>query len=133
MSKYIYMAGLLDGEGTIGIARTRATAQYRYPYISVTSTTPEIIRWLEDNFAGRSCAQSVRNENWKPSWSWRVTKWDDIQTILTNVLPYMLEPEKIRRGNLLLNEYRTITPRNGKYTDEQRERKLDFEARFLSP
>lgn len=133
MSKYIYMAGLLDGEGTIGIARNRGPAAYRSPYISVSSTTPEIIEWLVENFGGRACKQRVRNDRWKESWSWRVTSWSDIENILTNVLPHMLEPEKIRRGNLLLTEYKSVTVRNGKYTDEQRERKLDFEARFLSP
>lgn len=132
MSKYIYMAGLLDGEGTIGIAKRRASALYRAPYISITSTTPEIIEWLKTNFHGSVSTQAIRNNDWKQSWSWRVTNWQHIETILTNVLPHMLEPDKIRRGNLLLNEYKSVTVRNGKYNDEQKERKLNFENNFLS-
>lgn len=132
MSKYIYMAGLLDGEGTIGIARARASAQYRFPYISVTSTTYEIVEWLQENFGGSIRKHTERNERWKQAWSWKVARWDDIEDILTGCLPYMLEPEKVRRGNLLLSEYKAITVRNGKYTNEQRERKLAFETSFLS-
>jgi hypothetical protein len=132
MSKYIYMAGLLDGEGTIGISTTRATDKYRSPYVSVTSTTPEIIAWLHENFGGHVRNQKVYKDHWKPSQVWQLKNIPQIMELLKNVVPHMLEPEKIRRANLLLTEYPAVTVRNGKYTDEQRERKLAFETSFLS-
>lgn len=132
MTKLIYMAGLMDGEGTIGIARADTKGRFRAPYISVTTTTPEIAEWLQSNFGGHVCKQKVYRDHHKPSWSWRLKNLDQLFNLLEGILPYMLEPDKIRRANLLLNEYKTVTVRNGKYTPEQMEKKLAFEANFLS-
>ena len=45
----------------------------------------------------------------------------------------MLEPSKVYRANLIVNEYNKLTPRNGKYTDEMKANKRDFEYRFFHP
>lgn len=49
------------------------------------------------------------------------------------ILPYMKEPEKIKRAQLIVNEYKQLTPRNGKYSKEQLSKKLNFEERFFHP
>lgn len=125
------MAGLLDGEGSIGISY-HYNRLYRSPSISVTSTTEEIVKWCQVNYGGFISKKKTYQEHHKPSWVWSLTKWSDIEHLLTNVLPHMIEPEKIRRGNMLLEEYKAVTVRNGKYSDSQREAKLDFEKRFLA-
>ena len=56
---------------------------------------------------------------------------DDSLRFLDLVFPYMREPEKIRRARLLLYEYKSVTPRNGKYTPTILERKKEFETRFF--
>lgn len=131
MTKYIYMAGLLDGEGTIGISRSDTKGRFRAPYISVTSTTPEIITWLHENFGGTVSKHKIYQDHHKQSWSWRLRNVPQVMTLLENVLPYMLEPEKIRRGRMLLDEYKVVTPRNGKYSSDMLTKKLEFESRFL--
>lgn len=125
------MAGLLDGEGTIGI--TANGGENRTPYVSVTSTTREIIDWLHTEFDGHISIQKVYQAHYKQSWSWKLRNKSQLFELLINVIPYMKEPEKIRRGNMLLNEYNLVTVRNGKYTVEQKLAKLDFEDRFLHP
>lgn len=131
-TNHIYMAGLLDGEGTIGIARSDSKGRFRAPYISVSSTTPEIVEWLKKNYEGYVSVQKVYQAHHKPSWTWKLRNVPQVFALLENVLPYMLEPEKIRRGRMLLDEYKTVTPRNGKYTSEMLERKRAFETRFLN-
>lgn len=131
MNKYIYMAGLLDGEGTVGITYLRGGATWRSPYISVTSTTPEIIAWLYDNFGGSVQNQKVYQDHHKPSQTWKLRNVPQIIELLINVMPYMLEPEKIRRGTMLVNHWHEVTPRNGKYSQEGFILKRDFENEFL--
>lgn len=127
----IYMAGLMDGEGTIGITYY-TNKLFRSPYISITTTTPEIADWLKETYGGLICQQKVYKDHHKPSWSWRLTNKEKIFSLLSAILPYMKEPDKVRRGNLLLDEYDSVTLRNGKYSEEQRARKLDYESRFLA-
>lgn len=130
MNKYIYLAGLLDGEGTVGI--TYNSSKYRTPYISVTSTTYEIVDWLSANFGGHIVKQKIYQSHHKQSWCWKLVNRQQVDDLLTKTLPYMLEPDKIRRGRLILDEYALVTIKNGKYTPDQLVKKLDFEARFLS-
>lgn len=125
------MAGLLDGEGTIGISRGNKS-KYRSPYISVTSTTKEIVDWLHDTFGGIVSAHKVYQEHHKQSWIWQLRNKDQVFRVMEMVKPYMLEPNKKARITLVLNEYNSVTPRNGKYTDDMTTRKVAFEERFLA-
>jgi hypothetical protein len=47
------------------------------------------------------------------------------------IFPYMREPEKIRRARMLIEEYKSVTPRNGRYTPMSLKRKREFERRFF--
>lgn len=125
------MAGLIDGEGSIGLSY-HTNKLYRSPSVSVASTTPEIVQWCKDNYGGSISTKRVYQSHHKPSWAWRIGRWDQIESLLLTILPYMLEPEKIRRANLILSEYKLVTVRNGKYTESQRKAKLEFENRFLN-
>jgi len=133
MNKYIYMAGLMDGEGTIGIARNNATVLFKSPYISVSSTTMAIHMWLQNNFGGHTSVQKTYKENHKQAWSWKLKNLPQIYDLLEGILPYMLEPDKRRRAELILWEYPQVTKRNGKYTPEERRVKEYFEERFFDP
>jgi hypothetical protein len=131
MSKFIYMAGLMDGEGTVGIARDTSW-RFRSPYVSLTSTTYELVEWCKENFGGCISNQKVRQDNWKQSWSWRVRNKKDLTDLIRGIEPYMLEPAKKARIKMLLEEYPLVTPRNGKYTDEMRLAKEAFELKFMA-
>lgn len=124
----VYMAGLIDGEGTISIGRDSGV--YRSPYLSVSSTTKEIMEWLVSTYGGGYVIQKVYQKHHKPSWSWKLRNKADVFKALEEVLPYMKEPEKVRRGRLILDEYEKVTVRNGKYTPEQLDAKMAFEAKF---
>lgn len=131
MSKFIYMAGLIDGEGTIGVSRDHATRN-RVPYLSVSSTTKEIIDWLVENFGGTASVQKVYQDHHKQSWSWKLRNKAQLFELIAQIEPHMLEPAKKARIKMLLTEYQTVTPRNGKYTPEMTAAKIDFEERLLA-
>lgn len=126
---WAYAAGLLDGEGTVGLSRRHKT-QHRYPLVSIPSCTPRILSWLWTRFGG--CISSKRTYKAKHSASgvWALSG-DAALEFFDKVLPYMQEPEKIRRAYLLITEYKSVTPRNGRYTKQALGRKRSFERRFF--
>jgi hypothetical protein len=98
--------------------------------VTVPSCTPELVSFLQATFGGSVSNKKPDKKNHTPSQAWRVTG-DKALELLSKILPYLKEPEKIRRGKLLVDEYKKLTPRNGKYTDERRAKKLGFEHRFF--
>src|SRR6478735_5762314 len=133
MSNLHYMAGLIDGEGTIGLERQNATRVFRTPYISLSSTTMGIHMWLQENYGGSLSTHKTYKANHKPSWVWRLKNLPAIYELLEGIEPILLEPEKQRRARMILWEYPHVTVRNGKYTEQQRQEKFLFEKNFFDP
>ena len=127
---YAYVAGLIDGEGTIALGYKHKTSLYRFPNVSVPSCSPELLTALKQQFGGYISDKRRSKAHHTPSQVWRIDG-DRALLLLKNVLPYLREPEKRRRAELLIDNYKRLTPRNGKYTDEQRLEKLEFEHLFF--
>jgi hypothetical protein len=127
---YAYAAGLIDGEGTITLTRQGANCRWRRPSVSIPSTTTELLEFMHTTFKGCVSDKRPTKTAETPSKTWTLT-YDAAIEFLHLIVPYLKEPEKVRRANLILNEYKKLTPRNGKYTAEQREKKLEFEKKFF--
>jgi intein/homing endonuclease len=124
----VYTAGLIDGEGTITLSKG---GKFRYPVVSVTSTSRELIDFLHSTFQGVVVNQKTYKDHHKPAWVWKVS-YDQAIEFIIDVRPFMKEPSKCKRCDLILSSYKKLTNRNGKYTPEQIQAKLDFETAFLS-
>ena len=98
----------------------------------MSSTSIELINIFVENYGGVVCKHKVYKEHHKKSYSWRVTNNRAI-ALIENIISYMLEPSKVYRGQLILNEYKNVTSSNGKYTEKQHIAKIDFENRFFHP
>lgn len=131
MEDFAYAAGVIDGEGTITLAYRHSTETYRRPVVSVSSTTRELLDFLQQTFKGTIVSHKTYQSHHKPNWSWRLVDIKAIQFV-SNVLPYLKVPEKIYRARMLYR-YRDVTVRNGKYTSEQHAAKLQFEHDFFHP
>ena len=127
---YAYTAGLIDGEGTISLSYKYKRSPYRWPTITVPSCTVELTGFMKSQFGGCICNKRTDKDGHTPSKTWRLSD-NKALGFLQEVLPYLREPEKIRRAKMLVEEYKGVTPRNGRYTSEQRAKKLEFEHRFL--
>lgn len=125
-----YIAGIIDGEGSICLSKDNASNQFRYPNIQVSSTTYEILQYLKDKIGGSISKRTETNEKYKQSWKWQIKTNLTIE-LLEQIVEYLLVPEKIYRAKLIINEYKQVTPRNGKYSEEKIKAKLDFEKRFF--
>ena len=130
-SIHAYTAGLIDGEGSVLLSRSGKTQTYRYPCVSVTSTTLALCEFLKANYGGYICTKKTYAKHHKPAWHW-TTMSNSALEMLELVRPYMLEPSKVHRIDLLLTKYKALTVANGHYTSEQHSAKLAFEEEFLA-
>lgn len=126
----VYTAGLIDGEGTITLTRTGKN-QNRAPCVTVSSTTYELVLFLKEAYGGHIVKLATSaNKKHKQAYHWQ-TSYRAAMNVITLVLPFMKEPEKCRRGQLILDQYNIVTPRSGRYTDNLLEMKRAFEVEFF--
>lgn len=105
-----YAAGLFDGEGSVK-AHSQVVSGKRYYHarVSVTNTERALLRFLLTEFGGHITKASKRTKkHHKQVWRWEATCRIAV-AFLTRVLPYMREPEKIRRAGLVLR-LQTVRP-----------------------
>ena len=127
-----YVAGLIDGEGTITLSHNNKGDAYRTPVVSMTSTTRELVDLLHDEYGGSVRYHRTYRPQHSDSFIWSV-RHDRALRMLARITPYLRVPEKVDRAHLVLTRYKDVTPRNGKYSSAQRESKLEFERLFFHP
>ena len=62
-----YVAGLMDGEGSIGFTRSRSAM---VPRVSITNTDIELLEDLKNAFGGHIQKLTRGKENWKTAYAW---------------------------------------------------------------
>lgn len=127
-----YIAGIIDGEGSIMLQRFRCN-QYPSPCVSIASTTLELLLWLQETI-GYGQIKSIKNyniEKHKNSYVF-ILKYNNAIRLLEDVYPYLIIDTKRKRAELILNKYKDLTPRNGKYTKDMLEMKAAFYDEFIS-
>lgn len=80
-----YAAGFVDGEGCINFAKTRLSI---YPRVLVTNTNLQILQDFQKKWGGDINALSLRKENWKQGYSWRIS-WAKAVDFLSDIEPYL--------------------------------------------
>lgn len=127
-----WVAGLFDGDGCVTLSTTGDARPFRKPLIVVDSTDIEILRELIDLYGGSLIAKRRTSERHRQAWSWRIFGANKIRQFLLDILPFMRCSVKTQRARMLVHEFPTLTPRNGYYSAQMRELKLDFERRFFA-
>lgn len=99
-----YLAGLLDGEGTVSILRTKGGkgVETIIASIEVSNTDIRMIQWMKDLFGGNvvlSNRKRTRDGKWKPLY--RIAyRGRSVDRILNLALPYL--KLKVRQAQLAL-------------------------------
>lgn len=92
-----YMAGIIDGEGYIGIiARTRGYLLS----LHINNTSENIINWIAGHFGGRSNSYQPSSPNNKRMYSWQATG-QRAKDVIWQVQPYLVI--KSEHANIALN------------------------------
>ncbi len=90
-----YLAGLIDGEGSIEIRKIKNEHSnggvYYRPRIRVAVVDKYIIQWLKDSFGGYIYVQrnSEKHNNWKDAYCWVVANQKLVGGILEKIYPYL--------------------------------------------
>lgn len=130
-----YLAGFFDGEGSFTICRRpekRSPVGYSYqPYVEVTSTNEEIIRWLY-GFIGKGFVMwRPRKANANNAFSLHITGLETIIEFISLLYPYLrlkkAVASKVRqfcksrqKTSILSREKRGFTKKELKIFDEIR-------------
>ena len=120
----------MDGEGSVLLTKHNKSSRFRYPAVSMSSTTEEFIDFMVDNHGGYKCNHKIYKSHHKPSWTWELI-YDKAINFLTYISPFLLDPIKKARADHILTNYKKVTVRNGKYTENQLKEKLKFEEDFF--
>lgn len=127
-----YIAGIIDGEGSIMLIKFHKN-QFPSPCLSVSSTSYQLLNWIRKT-TGLGSIHSKKN--YKPdihqnSYSYTV-KYNDALSLIEEIEPYLVIPEKKKRAQMIVKDYKKLTLRNGRYNKEQIKEKQLFYEKFLN-
>jgi len=121
-----YIAGLIDGEGTIALSR-KHRQDNRQLAISIANTETALLEFVRNaTGVGKITRKRIAHPEHTPSMTYVVTNRQAL-ALLSQIAPY-LRSYKARRADLVLEHYLRLTPRNGRYSTQQhieRERFID--------
>ena len=124
-----YIAGIIDGEGTISLSR-RHRNDNRQLVISIANTEPDLLDYIHQTIgAGRITKKRTVSSCHSPSSTYVLDNRQAL-ALLAQVAPY-LRTYKAKRAALILSDYIRLTPRNGKYSKAQQLEREVFVEKFL--
>ena len=124
-----YIAGLVDGEGTVTLTRLHAHENRRI-VVSIANTEIAILRFVHDEIgAGKITRKRTISVKHTPSFCYALTSRQALE-LLAQIVDH-LRSYKRRRAEFALAHYLSVTPRNGKYDQAMREARESFESQFL--
>lgn len=82
-----YLAGLIDGEGSINrSSNSRSGKNWR---IQIAMTDEAVIRWLGDVLGGSVTERKRQRPHHKRNWRWLLMRQSEVLELLRAVLPYL--------------------------------------------
>ena len=107
--KLIYLASMIDGEGTFYIS---PNPNYR-SRIVIVNTDERIIRWLLNNFGGLVYSRTdKKHPHWKLKYEWIVSKCDMAQ-LCKALLPHLVSKKEQAETMIKLRNSYTRSKGNG--------------------
>ena len=126
-----YLAGIVDGEGTISITRYKNTLT---PYISIANTNIKLIEEISKFLGSLDIVFHVSKKQPKKS-NHQVSYGLSVRYNHAIRLAELLHGKlviKSEQARMLIEDYKKCTPRNGKYNTKQLEIKSKFFTRLQS-
>ncbi|ACL72584.1 LAGLIDADG family homing endonuclease [Thioalkalivibrio sulfidiphilus] len=124
-----YIAGLIDGEGTVTLTRKHRN-ENRQLAVTISSTERNLLDFVKETLGvGKITRKRVAQTHHSPSYTYAVYNRQALR-LLEQVRPY-LRGYKAARTDLILRHYLALTPRNGKYTKKLQQARQHFEKTVL--
>ncbi len=126
-----YIAGIIDGEGTITLTRMHEK-EHRRPTITIASTDKELLVYVQSLIGGVIInKKNYRPEVHKSSYTLSIKNKFEVLSTLKQIHPFIRIDRKRIRALWILSLYELVTPRNGKYKPEMLKAKIEFEDFFF--
>jgi hypothetical protein len=95
-TKYAYLAGLIDGEGHIGIVMDSTKHQHNpdrsigyAALLTIANTDLAIMKWLKQEFGGNYYLHKSYNQQHRKMYTWRMRGLKQLELLLLAFLPYL--------------------------------------------
>lgn len=103
-----YIAGIFDGEGTVGIYSYKGRVPS--PVLAIAGHYKPLLEALQDHYGFGSVfaygTRSKRKQDWV-NYRWQLRSWDEIVKVLEDLLPYLMEKKE---QALLMLKARPLAP-----------------------
>ncbi|MDE1921318.1 MAG: LAGLIDADG family homing endonuclease [Candidatus Omnitrophica bacterium] len=109
-----YIAGIVDGEGTIGLWRHHRNETHT-PNVTVANNSLTLLQWIKSKAGGGIVSKKKRQAHHNDSYAWSVRQ-DHAISFLNEIKRYLII--KRQQAELITGEYKAVTHRAGKYTPE---------------
>jgi len=117
-----YLAGLIDGEGSITLT-TQNKGQFPQPQLSISNNNLKVLQWVKRKL---KCGSIVKKYPRKPthslSYGWQINRAGRVMEVLGNIKDFLII--KKPQAMLILNKYKKVTPRNGRYSKGMLKKKM---------
>jgi len=124
-----YLAGLIDGEGTITLSRKHKN-ENRQLAVTISNTEQQLLEFsLHAIGAGKITRKRTSKTHHTPSFAYAIYNRQALE-VLEQIEPY-LRSYKVKKAKLILDNYIALTPRNGKYTEKLMSKRKEFEKTVL--
>jgi len=125
-----YIAGLIDGEGTVTLSR-RHRNENRHLVISISNTERPLLDYVLNTVgAGKITGKKAYQSHHNASYTYTISNRQGL-ALLTQIIPY-LKTYKLKRSHLILDDYVRLTPRNGYYDAEIKRDRTEFERAVMA-
>jgi hypothetical protein len=125
-----YIAGLIDGEGTVTLTRRHAN-QNREIAVCIANNELPILQFVHARIgAGRITRKRTHSVRHSPAYCYAISNRQAL-ALLRQIVPF-LHSHKRQRTEIVLSRYLQLTPRNGKYTAALKAERTVFEQDVLA-
>ena len=125
-----YLAGLVDGEGTITLTRVHRRENRRL-VVSVSNNDASLLKFIKKIVgAGKVTTKKTYSERHARSFTYQISSRQALQ-LLRQITPH-LKTYRAERAKLALRDYLRLTPRNGRYRPAVAASRRLFEMRLLA-
>jgi len=125
-----YLAGIVDGEGTITLTR-KNKSQNRRLAITISNNELVLLSWIKKTLgAGVIVTKKSSNKSYLPSFTYQIHN-SQAYDLLELIAPYLRGYKRIR-ASLVLKNYHKLTPRNGEYTASLLDKRKKFIESFFN-
>ena len=123
-----YIAGIVDGEGSIGLWRHHKNETHT-PNVTIANNSLPLLQWIQSKAGGHIVSKKKRQAHHGDSYAWSVRQ-DRAIKFLNEIKAYLIL--KKPQAELITGEYKAVTHRAGKYTPEMLMKKEALAAQIRS-